>query len=46
MASSGLRKLDNNFTSSINDTSHGKGFRAFMSSSVDRAYFSNNKEEE
>ena len=47
MESSGLRYLYNNFTSSINDTSHGKGFRAFVNSSIGKAYFnSDNKEEE
>ena len=45
MEFTGLKHLYN-FTSLINDTSRGKGFRAFLNSCVDRAYFSNNNEKE
>ena len=43
MASTDLRNLYNSFTSSISDTSRGKRFRVFMSSSVGMVYFNNKK---
>ena len=46
MESIGLRNLYNNFTLPISDNSCRKGFRAFPSSSFDRAYFNTNNEEE
>ena len=48
MGSTGLRNLNDNFTLSISDANHEKGFRAFRNSSGGRAYFNNdkNKEEE
>ena len=43
MVSIDLRNLYNSFTSSISDTSRGKRFRVFMSSSVGMVYFNNKK---
>ena len=42
----GTGDLSANFTSSVSDTRHGKGFRAFLNSPFGRVYFDNNKEEE
>ena len=42
----GLRNLFNNFNWSISDTRCAKGFRVSQESSVDKAYFDNNNQEE
>ena len=43
MESTDLKNLNNNFISSVSDASRGKGFRAFLNSSVGRGYLNNDK---
>ena len=43
MESTDLKNLNSNFISSISDASRGKGFRAFLNSSVGKGYLNNDK---